>query len=160
MNQLGVKAMTTKSRDKLVEAFRRELRRRFDTYTDKMPFDTVNGIANDLYELIESNRGDGLIDVLKGQLKEVIKISDEAGVIGMIGSYAWKAQMKRLINRGDGWVSVEDRLPEYGDRYLVLLSSGQVHIATWVKAYWSIGINTTDNATHWQPLPQPPTKEE
>ena len=54
------------------------------------------------------------------------------------------------------WISVEDRLPESGGRYLVILNNGQLCIAIWVAAYWAIGVDTISNVTHWMPLPEPP----
>jgi hypothetical protein len=63
-----------------------------------------------------------------------------------------------ITSRKDGWVSVEDRLPEYGDRYLVLLNNGGIHILTWVKHYWADGVDTITNVTHWQNLPESPNE--
>lgn len=62
------------------------------------------------------------------------------------------------------WISVEDKLPEYGNAVLVYTSSGIciAHICgktitgdkpTWIETngdydFW--------NVTHWMPLPEPP----
>lgn len=64
-----------------------------------------------------------------------------------------------------GWVSVKDRLPEHGKRYLIYATSGDNkigHITTAAFgghfalsgrcAYWKV--------THWMPLTQPPEDED
>ena len=60
-----------------------------------------------------------------------------------------------------GWVSVKDRLPEHGKRYLIYATSGDNKIGyitttafgghfvlSGRRAYWKV--------THWMPLPEPP----
>ena len=58
------------------------------------------------------------------------------------------------------WISVKDRLPEYGKRVLTFGSrDGQLYVyidqicgdGGWLFATWEI--------THWMPLPQPPKGE-
>ena len=55
----------------------------------------------------------------------------------------------------DGWISVEEQLPEKDGRYLVVEG---------LDYHWIV-INSTMqgkfdyNITHWQPLPEPPTEE-
>ena len=58
----------------------------------------------------------------------------------------------------DGWISVEDRLPEEGQKVICYRDTeiAQIFITTWSeteKVYekWNA-------VTHWQPLPLPPTK--
>lgn len=67
---------------------------------------------------------------------------------------------------GDGWVSVEDRLPEVGKDVLVCTTggvmllphhtiknstTGEIHWLAYGEPYDVKGI------THWMPLPEPPT---
>lgn len=54
------------------------------------------------------------------------------------------------------WISVEERLPEEEDLYIV--SNGkETSVAYWVEDAWdSFG----DVITHWMPLPAAPRKEE
>ena len=60
-----------------------------------------------------------------------------------------------------GWVSVKDRFPEHGKRYLIYATSGDNKIGRITMAafgghfalsgrcaYWKV--------THWMPLPEPP----
>ncbi len=57
------------------------------------------------------------------------------------------------------WISVEDRLPERGDRYLVILEGGCICILTWVACYWSASVQEITSVTHWMPLPAFPGVE-
>ena len=64
-----------------------------------------------------------------------------------------------------GWVSVNDRLPEHGKRYLIYATSGDNKIGyitmaafgghfvlSGRRAYWKV--------THWMPFPEPPEVSE
>ena len=65
-----------------------------------------------------------------------------------------------------GWISVEDKLPDKSNRYLVYFGKG---IGTTTKtAYWlrtkqkwmgSEAHSTITDITHWMPLPEPPKEE-
>lgn len=80
----------------------------------------------------------------------------------------------------DGWINVEDRLPEAGKRVLILMDSGTVFcgeiklrelLPEWWYYYdpqsedmdmlsvvcWSGRLNPV---THWMPLPEPPKEDE
>ena len=56
------------------------------------------------------------------------------------------------------WISVKDRLPEYGDgNVLIAYKQGGIYIDSWDEEYeeWDdAGID--DDITHWMPLPEPP----
>lgn len=59
------------------------------------------------------------------------------------------------------WVSVKDRLPENGSICLVCGAKGGMRVARFrsVRAEWTIvGTGKYFNATHWMPLPSPPTE--
>ena len=70
----------------------------------------------------------------------------------------------RMIDHGvtvQEWISVKDRLPEFGRRVLILgnRKDGQfIYIdqicadGNWLLVNWEV--------THWMPLPQPPKGEE
>lgn len=64
-----------------------------------------------------------------------------------------------------GWISVNDRLPEHGKRYLIYATSGDNKIGYITttsfsghfvlagrRAYWKV--------THWMPLPEPPKEDD
>ena len=55
------------------------------------------------------------------------------------------------------WISVDDRLPEYGDKILVHLDYGDIKGILLEEysgtKFWSRAFN---NVTHWMPLPEPP----
>lgn len=55
------------------------------------------------------------------------------------------------------WISVDERLPEYGTEVLVCLANGTRAIAYWHVSKCWLGLGTKLNhVTHWQPLPEPP----
>jgi hypothetical protein len=71
----------------------------------------------------------------------------------------------------NGWISVEDRLPEYGIAVLLIISNGAMTIgylksATKTSRYrqWqlfgdmedTLCVQEHDQVTHWQPLPLKP----
>ena len=71
-------------------------------------------------------------------------------------------------NALNGWISVEERLPEPGQMVLVYCNSRMhtmhVTVSTYMqtyskvrRCYWSRRIK---NVTHWMPLPAPPTEVE
>ena len=72
--------------------------------------------------------------------------------------------MKICEANNAGWISVKDRLPEHGKRYLIYATSegGKNHRITTAAygghfalsgrcAYWKV--------THWMPLPESPKEE-
>ena len=64
--------------------------------------------------------------------------------------------IKALEAQADGkWISVSERLPEEGGRYLVYSWSHEIETAQYVDGYWNI--KTPISA--WMPLPEPYTDE-
>ena len=81
-----------------------------------------------------------------------------------------------LVDGKPKWISVEDRLPEKGDSYLVVVKEKYPHEAKWnvhvdvasnyghyIDDYWDT-FNDWDEGqevhiTHWMPLPEPPKEE-
>lgn len=60
--------------------------------------------------------------------------------------------IKALEAQADGkWISVSERLPEEGGRYLVYTWSHEIETAQYVDGYWNI--KTPISA--WMPLPEP-----
>ena len=61
------------------------------------------------------------------------------------------------------WISVKDRVPDRGDRYLCYDNTqGYAQVFEWFKNFrlneWDwFGTDDDDfNVTHWMPLPKPP----
>lgn len=71
------------------------------------------------------------------------------------------AYIQQLEAKVPKWISVEERLPEYG-RYLVITRKGnagpKAHTATYNHMGWWTHSNFGD-ITHWMPLPEPPEEE-
>lgn len=60
--------------------------------------------------------------------------------------------IKALEAQADGkWISISERLPEEGGRYLVYTWSHEIETAQYVDGYWNI--KTPISA--WMPLPEP-----
>jgi Lar family restriction alleviation protein len=58
--------------------------------------------------------------------------------------------------RADGWISVDERLPELHQEVLVLEADGTMAVAWLSSNGWISGIFSLVAVTHWQPLPAPP----
>lgn len=65
------------------------------------------------------------------------------------------------FSEGDGWMKVEDRLPDNDTKCSVFVSEGftRTYYEVWyypnLKQWWCDG-KQVEKVTHWQPLPQPP----
>lgn len=60
---------------------------------------------------------------------------------------------------GSKWISVEDRLPEFGERVLVYIEDSGSYFVAWVNKEnrWHIATGQSIlGVTHWQPLPASP----
>lgn len=78
------------------------------------------------------------------------------------------ATQQQSIATGEKWVSVEDRLPENGQTVIALTEQDTIKFAVFTKRTFerwadvATGERTFvlsySHVTHWQPLPQPPTK--
>jgi hypothetical protein len=66
-----------------------------------------------------------------------------------------------------GWISVEKRLPDEGEKVIVCQDGKKVcpiavtynNTRNFNKGWWTIKIYESfplENITHWQPLPEPP----
>lgn len=91
--------------------------------------------------------------------------TDEGYVINKEDFLRFAQQFQSNPLRDDGWVSCEDRLPEFCDEYLVRFvdeENKQFHEVGYFDgskfntAYNKIGKDLPiESATHWQPLPHP-----
>lgn len=65
---------------------------------------------------------------------------------------ALRAEIERL-KEAQGWIPVEERLPETRDPVLTLWVSGMQSVKQYDAQH---GWNTGAQVTHWMPLPEPP----
>jgi hypothetical protein len=72
-----------------------------------------------------------------------------------------KVEIERL-KKASKWVSVDERLPEYSSDVLFFSTQITVEAGWFDGAYFneSVTLEPVMDATHWQPLPAPPTVQE
>jgi len=63
----------------------------------------------------------------------------------------------RLLQKSK-WVSVKDKLPEPGGRYLCAFDDGSIATASSTGGDWALWASSVD-ITHWMPLPEPPEEK-
>ncbi len=70
-------------------------------------------------------------------------------------------ELNALAARPDGWVSVDERLPDCGDRVLVFWALNYGWVETAMRHHEGHFVNADNfelyGVTHWQPLPKHPT---
>ncbi|OOF45157.1 hypothetical protein BKK51_07285 [Rodentibacter trehalosifermentans] len=67
-----------------------------------------------------------------------------------------------MTKENNGWISVDDRLPDDGKEGLILNSFvhlGSFHDGIWYKPFGGFNFAEIQNVTHWQPIPEPPKKD-
>ena len=58
------------------------------------------------------------------------------------------------------WISVEERLPKYGERVLITEGHAVFEASLSISHKWvRCGIGWAEGVTHWMPLPEPPKEE-
>lgn len=90
-------------------------------------------------------------------LEAVIKIyGDNHAPQGIVNLIANAPTIQR-----EGWVSVEDRLPELeGKEYLVYGKCTDDYYRIDIANFWMGKFEKTNQPTHWQPVPAAPTETE
>lgn len=57
----------------------------------------------------------------------------------------------------NGWISVDERVPEDGQRKLLLVDGAAYQVGTWLRGEWRSPLGHLARAvTHWQDPPAPP----
>ena len=79
--------------------------------------------------------------------------------------YGWNEAVERITeiirnHMNDGWIPVEERLPEYGKKVLAYGKSGEIDIASLYsrdKHMWLVGsmCSVAFDIIAWRPLPEP-----
>ncbi len=81
------------------------------------------------------------------------KAKSEDGIYKKDAIEAWN---RRTDNR---WISVEDRLPDDDDSYLVW-NGNHIFVAIyWGDGEWMFDSHATHEVAHWMPLPEPPKED-
>jgi hypothetical protein len=115
-------------------------------------------------EKITSARGYGYAVGLAGEINAAISAARAEGE--KVGAQRTRESCKALIekikiSRRDGWISVEERLPETRDAVLIRVNDLGPAPFTAMGHYeglhgWSPYYQAT--ISHWRPLPAPPAK--
>lgn len=67
------------------------------------------------------------------------------------------ALIQQLESRVPRWISVKERLPEYGYNVPVIYAGGYIGMAQWSGWGWyKLIYRESHIVTHWMPLPEPP----
>jgi hypothetical protein len=67
--------------------------------------------------------------------------------------------LEEYAHQKTGWVSVDERLPEDDFEILVYTNKGATLFCEYdssIDKFLCVGFGFVDNASHWQPLPEPP----
>jgi hypothetical protein len=107
---------------------------------------------------------DGLLPDALAYIQKLEKMLGESfarNAPALEAAYGLADKVKKLESQVPRWISVEERLPEYG-RYLVITRKGdrmfKVQTATYNNMGWWMHANFGE-ITHWMPLPEPPAEE-
>ena len=121
------------------------------------------------------NKEQELVEKVESQVVKLLAIGSKNDLVCVTGE---AKDIIALVREHDGWVSVAERLPRYGqmvalidiERYAnngdIKVDNEHVNMCGYLhnfgSDYWSIygDRGTQVNAfTHWRPLPSPPTTE-
>lgn len=126
--------------------------------SEKLPEGT-NGYAKDIAYKVHRDSGTRIFTSTVNQFLDTVKYRVQE-------KYEWLDDS--LPQEEQGWVSVEDRLPEIGEPVLVYAPTEEDkiqvdhrcktgHESGW-SWDWCMNTETFEHTvTHWQPLPAPPT---
>jgi len=105
--------------------------------------------------------------------KEIIEYSNKYKLFGeariAIRAIEWMRDRLSQLKPTEGWISVEDRLPEVGELILMYRESTAIpdgyFASTGAYGFFKEGVWGNEEkddwiVTHWQPLPAPPDKKE
>lgn len=109
----------------------------------------------------EEDRPTGIINV--AVVKEIIRNHMNDGKCGECSRMKWYQKgFENGRKNNDGWISVEECLPEGNKTVLVCLYSGAIDVA-WHDGYrWKTGFSHADwlsGVIAWMPLPEPYSPE-
>ena len=93
------------------------------------------------------------------EIKAHRNFASECGNFNVASAFELCVEIIRK-HMNDGWVSVEERLPEYGKKVLVYGKSGEIDIASLYsrdKHMWLVGsmCSVAFDITAWRPMPEP-----
>ena len=96
---------------------------------------------------------------LKKILEEIDAHAIEFELFGTSDDYISVGWVKDIIRKhiNDGWIPVEERLPENERSVLMCGDTGCIDVGWWNGKRWKTGFSHADNfeAVAWRPLPNP-----
>ena len=99
------------------------------------------------------------IECVKQTLAAITNLTDNKFIIEMAEFCIERVDHIKEIE-ANTWISVEDRLPEYGDVYLFVIKDDGTGVPCVISRFMDgFFIDVTDQCTHWMPLPAPPEPE-
>ena len=106
------------------------------------------------------------VEQLSKELEEQIKYKNiyRANNLGLSLSLketvANLKEVSAYVKRLQGWISVNDRLPDTAGNYLIVASTSAIDMVWFSipKEAWCTDTWTYDDVTHWMPLPERPNE--
>lgn len=113
-------------------------------------------IASSNFPFYAAPEADAVMDAMEARIKELEESQAKVLALGVSGGL--RLRIKELESQLPKWISVKDSLPTKGQNVLVARNHRSLYPIDVVC--WSEDYITHDIATHWMPLPPPPTTEE
>ena len=98
----------------------------------------------------------------KKQIKEMAEVICGSGMVDTYSRCEIIAEELYIADyrKQSGWISVDERLPDCGGRFLTIDTEGRVSVDSYYAGMgWFCPSCNANDITHWMPLPERPKGE-